>query len=170
MKALIVIDMLNDFVLKNAPLEVPEARGIIKNIRSEISKAHRKGIPVLYVCDTHKKDDKEFNIWPAHAVKGTEGQKVVRELKPGVKDYVVSKTTYSGFFKTGLERLLKKLDIKDLTLTGVCTNICILYTASDATLRGYNVTVLKDCVAALTGEDHEFALRQMTGVLKAKVV
>src|SRR3990167_8223576 len=136
MKALLVIDMLNDFVLKNAPLEVSKARGIIKNIRSEISKAHRKNISVIYICDTHKKDDKEFNIWSAHAVKGTEGQKVVRELKPGVKDYVVSKTTYSGFFKTGLERLLKKLDIKDLTLTGVCTNICILYTASDATLRG----------------------------------
>ena len=116
MKALVVIDMLNDFVLKNAPLEVPKARYLIKNIRSEISKAHRKNIPVIYVCDTHKKKDKEFNIWPAHAVKGTEGQKVVRELKPGVKDYIVSKTTYSGFFKTGLERLLKKLDIKDLTL------------------------------------------------------
>ncbi|MEK7713511.1 MAG: isochorismatase family protein [Deltaproteobacteria bacterium] len=48
--------------------------------------------------------------------------------------------------------------------------MCILYTSSDAVLRGYNVTVPKDCVAGLNKEDHEFALKQMEKVLKVNLV
>ena len=44
------------------------------------------------------------------------------------------------------------------------------FTASDAVLRGYNVTVPKDCVAGLNKEDHEFGLRQMEKVLKVNII
>ena len=169
-KTLLIIDMLNDFVLPGAPLEVPDTRKIISNIEREIEKARIEGYPIVYVCDAHAPDDKEFQIWPKHCVKGTKGAQVVDELKPEPKDTVVEKTTYSGFFNTRLEEVLRSLGATDFIITGCVTNICILYTASDAVLRGYKVAVPRDCVAGLNREDHEFALRQMEKVLKVKVI
>ncbi len=169
-KALVIIDMLNDFVLPRAPLEVPDTRKIIPCIEREIIMARTEDYPIVYVCDSHAPDDREFQIWPRHCVKGTKGAQVVDELEPEPKDIVVEKTTYSGFFKTRLEEVLKSLGATELIITGCVTNICILYTSSDAVLRGYSVTVPKDCVAGLNKEDHEFALRQMEKVLKVKLV
>jgi nicotinamidase-related amidase len=168
-KALLIIDMLNDFALPCAPLEVPDVRKIIPNIEREIIRARAEGYPVVYVCDSHAPDDREFKIWPRHCVKGTEGAKVIDELEPEPRDIVVEKTTYSGFFNTRLEEVLKSMGATELIVTGCVTNICILYTSSDAVLRGYSVTVPRDCVAGLNNEDHEFALRQMEKVLKVKV-
>mgnify|MGYP001570023281 FL=1 len=169
-KTLLIIDMLDDFVLPGAPLEVPDTRKIIPNIGREIIKARGAGYPVVYVCDSHAPDDREFQIWPRHCVKGTKGAQVVDELEPEPKDIVVEKTTYSGFFNTRLEEVLRSLGVTDLIITGCVTNICILFTASDAVLRGYNVTVPKDCVAGLNKEDHEFGLRQMEKVLKVNII
>ncbi len=90
---------------------------------------------------------------------------MIDELEPEPKDTVVEKTTYSGFFNTRLEGVLKEIGATDLILTGCVTNICIMFTASDAVLRGYKVNVPKDCVAGLNKEDHEFALRQMEKVM-----
>ena len=163
-EALLVIDMLNDFVLPGAPLEVPETRSVIKNIRREIDAARAQGKPVIYICDTHASDDKEFTKfgWPPHAVKGTAGAEVVAELKPAPGDTVIPKTTYSGFFGTTLEETLKKQGVKGLRLTGCVTHICILFTASDAVLRDYAVAVVEDGVAGLAKEDHDAALRIMS--------
>lgn len=168
--AILIIDMLNDFVLPGAPLEVPDTRKIIPNIEREIEKARRVGYPILYLCDSHAQDDREFKIWPRHCVKGTKGAQVVDELEPEPKDIVVEKTTYSGFFNTRLEEVLRSLGATDLIITGCVTNICILYTASDAVLRGYDVTIPRGCVAGLNKEDHEFALRQLENVLKVKII
>lgn len=167
-EALIIIDMLNDFVEKGAPLEVPDARDIVPNILKRIEAGRRIHIPTIYVCDRHRKNDPEFKVWPPHAVDGTRGCEVVEALKPTTSDTVIFKTTYSSFFGTDLEGHLKKLKIKKLILTGVCTEICVLYTAADAYMRGYSVEVPQDCVAGLTEEDHRFALKQMTKVLKPR--
>jgi nicotinamidase/pyrazinamidase len=170
-EALLVIDMLNDFVLPGSPLEVPETRNIIKNIRREIKAARAAGTPVIYVCDTHAPQDKEFTKfgWPPHAVKGSKGAEVVAELKPDPGDPVVPKTTYSGFYETTLEETLRKLGVDSLRLTGCVTNICIMFTASDAVLRDYTVTVVQDGVAGIAQEDHEAALRIMKNVMNVKV-
>ncbi|MEE9583928.1 MAG: isochorismatase family cysteine hydrolase [Candidatus Brocadiales bacterium] len=165
-KALLIIDMLNDFVVKGAPLKVPGARGIIGNIRRQINKARRNNIPIIYCCDSHSKDDREFEVWPPHAVRGSRGAEIIEELKPRPEDLVVKKRTYSGFYRTALDKTLKRLGVQHLILTGVLTNVCILYTAADANMRGYEVSVPEDCVAALRAEDHRFALRQINELLK----
>lgn len=170
MKALLVIDMLNDFVLEGAPLEVPKARKIIQNIRKEIERARAKKIPVIYICDAHRKDDEEFGIWPRHCVKGTRGARIVEALAPQEKDTVIEKSTYSGFYKTNLEKTLKKLGTKELVITGILTNICVFYTAFEAAIRGYKITVLKNCITGLSRKDENFALEQMAKILKVKVV
>lgn len=171
-EALLIIDMLNDFVIEGAPLEVPDTRRIIPNIRREIEKARSEGKPVIYICDTHAPNDREFSKfgWPPHAVKGTKGAEIVEELKPGKGDLITEKTTYSGFYKTDLDEKLKRLGVDSLRLTGCVTHICILFTAADAVLREYNVTVVEDSVAGLTKDDHDAALRIMRNVLGVKVV
>lgn len=170
-EAILVIDMLNDFVKEGAPLEVPNTRKILPFVKKTIEDARKKGIPVIYVCDAHEEDDPEFKRfgWPPHAVKGTEGAKVVEELKPKEGDIVIEKKTYSGFYNTNLEEVLNKLEVDTLKLVGCVTHICILFTASDASLRGYNVVVLKDGIAGLSEEDHEAGLRIMKNVIGVKI-
>ncbi len=171
-EALLIIDMLNDFVIEGAPLEVPEARKIIPAIKKEIERAEAKGSPVIYICDAHDSDDKEFNKfgWPVHAVDGTKGAEVVDDLKPEKDDIVIKKTTYSGFFNTKLEDTLKNVGIDSVRLTGCVTHICILFTASDAVLRDYKVAVVEDGVAGLAREDHGAAIRIMKNVLGANII
>lgn len=164
--AILVIDMLNDFVLKGAPLEVPRARQIVGNIRKRLARAARDRVPIIYVCDRHRKDDPEFSVWPKHAVNGSAGSEIIADLKPRSRDYIIDKTTYSSFFRTKLEKLLKKLGTKRLVITGLVTEICVLYTAVDAFMRGFQVEVPEECVAGLSEGDHRFALRQISKYLK----
>jgi len=171
-EALLIIDMINDFVLPGAPLEVSETRRIIPVIAHEIKRAHAERHPVIFVCDSHAPDDKEFSkfSWPAHAVKGTKGAEVITELTPAQDDIVIHKTTYSGFFGTDLDKTLKRLGVDSLRLTGDVTHICILFTAADAVLRDYSVVVVEDGVAGISQEDHDAAIRIMKNVLSVAVV
>lgn len=170
-QALIIIDMLNDFVVEGAPLEVPAARKVVPFIREKLETARREGLVVIYICDSHKEDDPEFERmnWPPHAIEGTKGAQVIDELKPLPEDKIVTKTAYSGFFGTDLDKILKELETTTLLVCGCVTNICLLYTVADAVMRGYDVEVLKEGVAGLNPEDHDFALRQMEEVLGAKI-
>jgi nicotinamidase-related amidase len=171
-EALLIVDMMNDFVREGAPLEVPDTRRIIPAIQREIKRARGTDIPVIYVCDTHDEDDVEFLRfgWPPHAVKGTHGATIVEELAPSARDTVVEKRTYSGFYHTRLDDILKELGIRKLRLTGCVTHICIMFTASDATLRGYDVEVVSDGVAGLGREDHDAALRIMKDVMGVEII
>ncbi|TLD43231.1 MAG: Nicotinamidase [Candidatus Jettenia ecosi] len=168
--AIIIADMLNDFVNEHAPLEVPKSRMIIDPIRAEIKKARKKRVPIIYCCDAHKNNDREFQLWPRHAVKGTEGAQVIWQLEPQKEDYMIAKTSYSCFYKTSLDTLLKKLGITGVMITGVVTNICVLYTAAEAYMRGYKIVIPQDCVAALTQSEHQFVLQQMKRIFHAKIV
>ena len=58
--ALLVIDMLNDFILEGAPLEVPAARKMVPLLTGEIEKARGNTVPLIYVCDSHEENDPEF--------------------------------------------------------------------------------------------------------------
>ncbi len=171
-KALVVVDMLNDFVRPGAPLEVPETRTILPALRRRIASARREGELVVYVCDSHRKNDPEFARmgWPPHAVEGTPGAGVVDSLAPEPGDVVVEKRTYSGFHGTPLHFVLRRNGIRSLTIAGCVTNICILYTAADAAMRGYDTAVDERFVAGLVPAEHAFALDQMERVLGVRVV
>jgi len=169
-KALLIIDMLNDFVMDGAPLKVPGIEKIIDPIKREIKKAKSEGYQVIYLCDSHDKDDREFEFFPPHAIKGTEGAKIIDDLKPEGNDIIVRKTTFSGFYGTDLDEILRKLSVERLVVTGDVINICILYTVADAVMRGYKVDLVKDAVIALNKNDYKFAMEQMKGVLKVNII
>jgi nicotinamidase-related amidase len=81
----------------------------------------------------------------------------------------VKKQKYSAFFDTGLDAYLREEEIRTLIIVGVTTNICVLHSAGDASLRGYEVIVPTDCVAALNDYDHEYGLHHIKSVLRGIV-
>lgn len=170
-RALLIIDMLNDFVRPGAPLEVAHNREILPALQQRLLTARHEGTPVIFISDSHTADDPEFSRmgWPPHAIRGTEGAKIISELAPLANETQVIKNTYSGFNKTTLEETLNKLNIEELVLTGCVSNICILYTAADAVMKGYSVIVPTDCIGHLDQDEGEFAFNQMKNVLGVQV-
>lgn len=171
MKALIVIDMLNDFVEEEGLLYSGEgAQEIIPFIKEKIDEYRKNGDQIIYICDAHEEDDSEFEMFPKHCVNGTRGAEIYSELAPEKGDKIIDKRRYSGFFGTDLDLTLREKGITEIALVGVCTNICVLYTTADARNLGYDVTVYKDGVATFDEESHEFALKEMGTTLGAKVL
>ncbi|MGE5189441.1 MAG: cysteine hydrolase family protein [Gemmatimonadota bacterium] len=171
-RALVVIDMLEDFVRPGAPLEVPRTRAILPAVRRRIARARRTGELVVYLCDAHRKDDPEFSRmgWPAHAVAGTRGAAVVSEISPEPGDVVVEKKSYSGFHRTALQSVLRRHGIREVDLAGCVTNICILFIGAEAAVRGYDVTVDESLVAGFDDASHAVALEQMDKVFGVRVI
>jgi nicotinamidase-related amidase len=172
-KAVIILDMLNDFV--TGGLKCERALHIIPNLKKLVTASHRKQVPVIYSNDAHLPIDEEVvERWGKHAIKGTKGTEVIPELKPTEKDYVVEKRTYSGFHETGLDMLLRDLyhgeGARTVILTGLHTNICVRHTAADAFFRGYKIIIAKDGVEAFIKEDHEQGLKYLKDVYNAKIM
>jgi nicotinamidase-related amidase len=167
---LLIVDMLNDFLEEEGALVVPDAKRIVPRIRRLLEDARQQGIPVVFVTDSHRDDDREFQYWPPHAVTDTWGGQVIDELAPLAGEYIVPKRRYSAFFGTDLDTLLRELEIKRLYLTGVLSNICIYATALDASMRGYEVSVFKDGVASMSEETDNFIFRQLDEVMQAELL
>jgi nicotinamidase-related amidase len=172
-KAVIIIDMLNDFV--TGDLKCERAKHIIPHLKRLADAARKHKIPVVYSNDAHLPQDAEvIHKWGEHAIKGTKGAEVIPELKPVERDYVVEKRTYSGFYETGLDSLLRSFyrgeGVKTVILGGLHTNICVRHTAADAFFRGYKIIVAKDGVEAFTREDHEQGLKYLENVYNAKIM
>lgn len=169
MRAFLIVDMQKDFCYKNGALYIPGAEEIFEPTKKVVEKARGK-IPLIFTQDWHREDDEEFKIWPKHCIAGTEGAEIIDELGTTKKDYFVKKRRYSAFFGTDLDLLLRELKVEELFVCGVATNICVLHTAGDAAIKGYSVSVLKDCTKALSDYDQEYALKHMKNVFNAKIV
>lgn len=168
--AIIVIDMLNDFVKEGGVLKCDRAKRIIPSIRRLIGVSRRKKIPIIYGNDAHTLLDKEIELWGPHAIAGTWGSKVISELKPRKEDLVVEKRRYSAYYDTPLDHLLKELEVNTIILTGIHTHVCVQHTAADAYFRDYKIIVPIDCVEAATEDDHLRGIDIMKRLYAAEVV
>ncbi|OFW55935.1 MAG: hypothetical protein A2V52_03720 [Actinobacteria bacterium RBG_19FT_COMBO_54_7] len=168
--AFVVIDMLNDFIDERGALLLPGARRIIPRISGLLEAARRQEIPVAYLTDRHRPDDREFRYWPPHAVAGTWGAEVIDELKPLPGDYIIPKRRYSAFYGTDLDIYLRELGLNKIYFTGVFTNICIYFTAVDAVTRSYEAAIFKDGVASMSEETDRFIFRQLEEVIRAELL
>jgi nicotinamidase-related amidase len=176
-QAVIVIDMLNDFV--TGTLANPAGREITPKLAELLRVARANGWLVVFANDAHLPGDYEEKVWGPHALAGTPGAEVIPELAPQPGDVVLPKRFYSSFFETGLESLLEQNDIKDIILTGQHTNICVRHTASDAFNNGFAITVTRDTTAMFrlpdqTDEEYERlqqeALDYLANIYGAKIV
>ncbi len=167
--AIIVIDMLEEFV--RGRLKAEEAENIVPYIKRLVDFAHSYGIPVIHTVDRHYPDiDAEFRLWGPHAVIGSKEARIIDELYPTEKDYVVYKRRYDAFVYTDLDLLLKELGVSTLILSGIHTHICVQNTALGAFYRGYKVIVPVECVAAATREWHERGLEYMKSFVGAELI
>jgi nicotinamidase/pyrazinamidase len=169
--ALMVIDMLNDFLDPGGSLYAgAQAREIIPFVAQKIAEFRSQGRVVVFVCDAHAPDDPEFTTFPAHAVQGSWGAGIIPELTPAPGDYRVEKTRHSAFDDTNLDDLLQEEQVGEVHLVGVLTSICVLSTVKDLFHRKLPGLVYRQGVADSDAEAHAFALKQMQRVLGAKVV
>jgi nicotinamidase/pyrazinamidase len=169
--ALIVIDMLNDFLDPGGSLYVgAQAREIIPFVAQKIATFRAGGRVVIFVCDAHAADDPEFGAFPAHAVQGSWGAGIIHELTPAPADYRVDKTRHSAFDDTNLDDLLQQEQVEEVHLVGVLTSICVMETVKGLFHRKLPGLVYRQGVADLDPEAHGAALKQMQRDLGVKVV
>ena len=155
--AILVVDMLNDFV--TGALGCDRARAIVPATAQLLDAARKSGVPVIFCNDAHLPGiDRELQIWGDHAIAGTPGAEVIPELNLCEKDYVVPKRRYSGFVQTDLDILLKELGVKTVIVTGLHAHMCVRHTSADAYCLGYDVVAAKECLNSFTEEEFQGGL------------
>lgn len=174
MRALIIVDLQNDFVQPDGALYFTGADKVIAPVIDLAKKTTENFQIIITTQDWHEPDDEEFSIWPKHCVKNTYGAEIVEPLKKLLQTYskhiTIHKTRYSAFHGTNLEQLIKDYSINEVEICGVVTHICVLFTAEELRNRGIKVTVHEQATASYDLELHRFAIRMMKEVLGAEVV
>ena len=166
--ALLIIDMICDFAFDDGDRLCANAAFISKNIANLKKKAKKWGVPVIYVNDNFGKWQSDFKKLLRHSLgKSSRGRSIAEKLKPDDEDYFVLKPKHSAFYSTTLDVLLKYLGAETLVLTGVTTDICILFTANDAYMRDFHLFIPQDCVAAKDTKTSENTLQYMEKILDA---
>ena len=169
--ALVLIDVINDFEYDTGPELLEHALPVADRLAALKARCQEAKIPVVYVNDNFGKWRSDQRTLIEHCLNdGVRGEPFVRKLLPGETDYFVLKPKHSGFYSTTLDTLLTYLGVRTLILTGLTTDLCVLFTASDAYLRDLHLIVPSDCVAAPDRDEHEHALRHMARVLDVRLV
>ena len=165
---LLLIDVINDLDFPEADDLLQHALPMGRNLRQLKARAASAGIPAIYVNDNFGRWRSDFRSIVEHCSRlEAKGRELVELLKPADVDYFVLKPKHSGFYSTALDILLTYLEVRTVIVTGIATNICVLFTANDAYMRDYHLHVPSDCVAANTKALTESALEQIAHVLKA---
>ena len=159
MKALIIVDMLVDFV--DGELANPRAQRIIEPLERLVTHARENGWVVVYSNDAHHPDDPELKVWGEHAMAGTPGAEVIPALEPAEGDVISPKRGYGAFDGTGLEEELRARGVDEVVVTGQHTHICVRHTSYGALLRGFEISVPGDAVCAFEGVDEDDALEYL---------
>ena len=169
-QALIIVDMLNDFIDPKGTLYCGQAgEAIVPFIKERLQAARTHDDLVIFVTDSHEEDDVEFRRYDRHAVAGTWGGEIIPDLSPAAGEPVVCKKTLNSFHGTKLEQLLAEAAVKTVEVVGVCTSICVMDLVGDLAARNYGIVVPANGVADFDEEFHEFALRRMARVYGAEV-
>ena len=92
---------------------------------------------------------------------GTWDADLVDELVPGEHDHVFDKNRTSAFYGTGMEAVLRNLDIRTLVVCGVTSSMCVESTVRDAGQRDYRTFVVSDAIGELDRQRHDGALVTM---------
>ncbi|WP_224741093.1 isochorismatase family cysteine hydrolase [Bacillus sp. 28A-2] len=167
-KALLIIDMINNFDFEMGHVLAEKTEKMTNEILSLKQNAIKENWPVIYIND-------HYGLWKADiqavikTCKNERSAPILEQMTPSNQDYFLIKPKHSAFYGTALETLLNELGVQDLILTGIAGNICVLFTANDAYMREYNLIIPTDCIASNDDRDNEYALTMMENVLLAKM-
>lgn len=161
---LIVVDMQNDFI--SGTLGTAEAVAIISAAAKKIKDFDGE---VLFTRDTHSDNyantQEGKNLPVLHCIKDTWGWQIHPELAPLEKDAVI--INKHAFGSAELFELLKRENERDaigqITLIGLCTDVCVISNAIGikAFLPETKITVDSSCCAGVTPKNHKTALEAM---------
>ncbi|WP_256106377.1 cysteine hydrolase family protein [Streptomyces sp. ODS05-4] len=167
--ALIVVDMINSYEHPDADLLLPSAREALPVLVELLGRAREQGVPVVYVNDN-------FGEWRSHhgeileaALAGPHAE-LVEPIRPDDASLFVVKARHSIFFETPLAYLLSQLRVRHVVLCGQVTEQCVLYSALDAHIRHFEVTVPVDAVAHIHASLADAALEMMRRNMGARTV
>lgn len=158
--AVLVVDMIYDYLATDGAIPCKEAHDIVPNINKLTEFVRASGGHVVFSnTSLQSESDPIARKWGMHAKRGSKGEKVYDEIVVTSDDKISRKTSYNAFFKTPLETDLRKLEIEDLVVVGIHTHVCVLLTACAASDRGFNVIALEDCMTTGYRPNHDTRLR-----------
>lgn len=168
--ALLIIDMQRDFLEAGGFGEmlgndVSQLRQAIEPNRKLLVAWRAAGLVVIHTREGHRPDlsdlppAKKFrgkgsktigDVGPMGRIliRGEEGHDIIPELYPLSGEPVIDKPGKGAFFATDLHAILQNLNITQLVVTGVTTEVCVNTTVREANDRGYDCIVPSDCVAS----------------------
>jgi nicotinamidase-related amidase len=167
--ALIVVDMLNDFLQTWAPAT---KQRLIESTNALMGIVRGHDRPVIWIRQEFRPDLTDaFPEMRAKGIRitiqGTPGCQMVSDLEVNPADMIIVKKRYSAFYGTTLDRVLADLKPDGIILAGINTHACIRMTAIDAYQRDWEVILAADCVDSYDREHHEVSLRYMKGKIAA---
>jgi nicotinamidase-related amidase len=169
--ALVLIDVINDMEFETGAALFENALPAAKKLAKLKRRAREARVPVIYVNDNFGKWRSDFRQQLGHVLEdGVRGEPIAKLLRPDDEDYFVLKAKHSGFYHTQLDLLVSYLQVRTLIIAGFTTDMCVLFTASDAYLRDLEIVVPPDCSAADSVEHHERALEHMQRVLHLRAI
>lgn len=152
---LLVVDYLDEFVKPNwSPYWIPEATRQLPKIKKLIETSRQLSVPVIFTA--YRFHPRGVDLPPiimslpeGRKAKGYVGQlfvkeSIYREVGPEPGDIVMVKHTYSAFYGTTLDTILKNLHADTVIVCGTMTNFCCGATAREAYWRGYKVVFGSD--------------------------
>lgn len=167
-RALVVVDMQNDFVDEKV-LGNKECQAVIPKIKNKIEEGN---YDVLYITqDTHDENylntQEGKNLPVPHCLLETKGWEIVDEIKKSLKKVHESKEviliTKDRFGSTTLAKLISLGNFDEVEFVGICTGICVISNVLVTKTMAPEVKIIvdSDCCACVTKESHETALNAM---------
>ena len=158
--ALIVTDMLNPYGHEDAEPLAESVRAALPAMVALRDRAEADGTLVVYVNDNYEEWEAERDDLIRQALDGAHPE-LVEPIAPRKPVPFVTKGRHSIFYETPLDHLLKMNDVGRIVLCGQVTEQCILYSALDGYLRGYEIVVPRDAVAHIDRRLADAALEMM---------
>ena len=166
--ALLLVDVINLFDFSGGAAFAQRALRPARNIERLRARAHRAGVPILYVNDNWGRWRSDFKAIVADCSRADRpGAPIARLLTPTPGDFFVLKPHLSGFHETPLDTLLRLGEVQTLIITGFAADNCVLFTAAEAHMRNYNVVVPSDCCASEHDRERRHVLLKMRKFLDA---
>ena len=178
-RALLAIDFVNEIVDPNGKLSGKgyghflERHATLTRVADLMDKSRAAGIPIFHV---HVGFSPDYREQPVHSPLfgparknevfklGTWGSDFHHSAEPRDGEVVILKHRVSAFYGTPLDLILRNCGISDVFVAGVATDLAVQSAAREAHDRDYRVTVVGDCCASSSDQDHEDALRLLSKI------
>lgn len=166
--AVIVVDMLNAYDHEDADQLTPSVEKVVEPLAELVQRAAESESPLVYVNDNYGDWNSSAEQLSEAAMEGARRDLVEPVLPPERASFVI-KARHSIFYGTPLEHLLDEMGVRRVALTGQVTEQCILYSALDAYVRGYEVVIPRDGVAHIHEHLADAALEMMELNMSAEI-